>query len=85
MYIDTLMHSADNDKGTAGNGLDRFEKWPPTTHPPIPYIGGGIDRTQAISTVAVQNNVWEKCKPGTLTFILGASRGGGGLVHLAQL
>ena len=29
MSSDTLMHNADNDERTAGNGLDYFEKWPP--------------------------------------------------------
>ena len=53
--------------------------------PPTPLYRGDVEGTQDISAVAFQNNAWEKSKPGILTFLLGASRGGGGLFHPAQL
>ena len=52
---------------------------------PLIYIGGGMSIGHKISTVAFQNNAWEKGKPGTLTVLLGASRGAGGLFHPARL
>ena len=48
---------------------------PPPPHPP--YISADIDRTQDISTVSFQNNAWEESIPEALTFLLGASLGGG--------
>ena len=32
---------------------------------------------EGISTLHFQSNAWEESKPGILTFLLGASRGGG--------
>ena len=76
------------------------ESWPEMVETPSRYdppkgtlpekkfggVRGDIERTQDLSTVAFQNNAWEKGKPGTLPFLLGASRGGGGgLVHSARL
>ena len=45
------------------------------THPLIE--GADIDITQDIYTVSFHSNAWEESKPGILTFLLGASRGGG--------
>ena len=46
---------------------------------------GTIDGTVDMSTAAFQSNVLEKGELGILIFLLGVSRDGGGLEHLAQL